>query len=42
MNHETNSITDFTVHFENGLIVMNGPEIEISKPNNMVLLKLNS
>lgn len=42
MNHETNSITDFTVHFENGLIVMNGPEVKISKPNNMVLLKLNS
>jgi len=42
MNHEGNSITDFTVHFENGLIVMNGPEIKLSKPNNMVLLKLKA
>ena len=41
MNNEGNSITDFTVHFEKGLIVMNGPEIKISRPNNMIVLKVN-
>lgn len=41
MNNEGNSITDFTVHFEKGLIVMNGPEIKLSKPNNMVVLKVS-
>jgi 6-phosphogluconolactonase len=40
MNNEGNSITDFTIHFDKGLIVMNGPEIKISKPNNMVILGL--
>lgn len=40
MNHEGNSITIFTVHFDRGLIVMNGPELKISKPNNMVIKKL--
>ena len=37
MNNEGNSITIFTVHFEKGLIVMNGPEIKIKHPNNMVI-----
>lgn len=41
MNNEGNSITDFTVHFEKGLIVMNGSEIKISRPNNMIVLKVN-
>lgn len=41
MNNEGNSITDFTVHFEKGLIVMNGPEIKISRPNNMIVLKVS-
>ena len=40
MNNEGNSITDFTVHFEKGLIVMNGPEIKISRPNNMIIKEL--
>ncbi len=40
MNHEGNSITLFTVHFDRGLIVMNGPELKISKPNNMVIKQL--
>lgn len=40
MNHEGNSITIFTVHFDKGLIVMNGPELKISRPNNMVIKKL--
>ena len=37
MNNQGNSITDFTIHFDRGLIVMNGPEIKISKPNNMII-----
>mgnify|MGYP004456189473 FL=1 len=41
MNNEGNSITDFTINFEKGLIVMNGPEIKLSKPNNMVVLKVS-
>ena len=41
MNNEGNSITDFTVHFDKGLIVMNGPEIKISRPNNMIVLKVS-
>ncbi len=40
MNNEGNSITLFTIHFDKGLIVMNGPEIHISKPNNMIIKKL--
>lgn len=41
MNNEGNSITDFTVQFEKGLIIMNGPEIKISRPNNMIVLKVS-
>ena len=41
MNNEGNSITDFTINFEKGLIVMNGPEIKLSKPNNIVVLKVS-
>ena len=41
MNNQGNSITDFTIHFDRGLIVMNGPEIKISKPNNMVILNVS-
>lgn len=41
LNNEGNSITDFTIHFDKGLIVMNGPEIKISKPNNMVIVKIS-
>lgn len=40
MNHEGNSITIFTVHFDRGLIVMNGPELKIAKPNNLVIKEL--
>lgn len=41
MNNDGNSITIFTVHFDKGLIVMNGPELKISKPNNMVIKTLS-
>jgi 6-phosphogluconolactonase len=40
MNNEGNSITIFTIHFDKGLIVMNGPELKVSKPNNMIIKKL--
>ena len=41
MNNEGNSITIFTIHFDKGLIVMNGPELKISRPNNLVIKKLS-
>lgn len=41
MNNEGNSITIFTIHFDKGLIVMNGPELKISKPNNLIIKKLS-
>ena len=41
MNNQGNSITDFTIHFDRGLIVMNGPEIKISKPNKIVILNVS-
>lgn len=41
MNNNANTITNFTIHFDKGLIVMNGRETKISKPNNMVIKKLD-
>lgn len=40
MNHDGNSITLFSVHWDRGLIVMSGKDIRISKPNNMVIKKI--
>lgn len=40
MNNEGNSITIFTVNYERGLIVMNGHELKISRPNNMIIKEL--
>ena len=40
LNNESNTITIFTIHFKRGLIVMNGPEIKIAKPNNMIIKEL--
>lgn len=40
MNNEGNSITIFTIHFDKGLIVMNGPELRIPNPNNMIIKEL--
>lgn len=37
INAEENSITDFTVHYERGTIIMNGDPIKIKSPNNMVM-----
>ena len=41
MNHNGNSITLFTVHWDRGLIVMSGKDVRISKPNNMVIKKIS-
>ena len=38
-NHDENRLY-FTVDYKKGLIVMNGKEIKISRPNNMVIKKL--
>lgn len=40
LNHDSNSITTFTINYQKGLIIMNGREQKISKPNNMVVKKL--
>ncbi|MFR6589813.1 MAG: beta-propeller fold lactonase family protein [Gallintestinimicrobium sp.] len=39
LNHESNTMTFFTVHPDTGLIVMNGPEIKVDwiSPNCVVL-----
>lgn len=36
LNHETDSLTFFTIHVDKGLIVMNGKEIRVKKPNCVV------
>lgn len=41
MNNEAGTITFFTINYERGLIVMNGHELKISKPNNLVFKKLS-
>lgn len=40
MNNEGNSITIFTIDYKRGLIVMNGKELKLSRPNNMIIKKL--
>ena len=40
MNNDGNSITLFTIHYDKGLIVMNGPEHKVSHPNNMIIKEL--
>ncbi|MEG1848459.1 MAG: lactonase family protein [Lachnospiraceae bacterium] len=40
LNHESNSMTFFTVNMKDGLIVMNGKEISVEKPNCVILHKL--
>mgnify|MGYP002854637831 CR=1 FL=1 len=41
MNNEDNTITIFTVHYDKGLIVMNGKPVSISRPNNMQIVELS-
>ena len=40
LNHETNTMTFFSVDLEKGLLVMNGKEIKVDKPNCIIFHKL--
>ncbi|WP_026503855.1 lactonase family protein [Butyrivibrio sp. NC3005] len=40
LNHESNSMTFFTVDMKKGTLVMNGPEIKVDQPNCIVFHKL--
>lgn len=40
MNHDGDSITLFKVHWDRGLLVMSSKDVKISKPNNMMIKKL--
>lgn len=40
LNHESNTMTFFTVDLEKGLLVMNGKELPIESPNCVIFHKL--
>lgn len=40
LNHESNSMTFFTVDMKKGTLVMNGPEVEVAQPNCIIFHKL--
>lgn len=40
LNHESNTMTFFTVNMEKGLIVMNGKEIHVDQPNCVIFHKI--
>ena len=40
LNHETNTMTFFNVDLEKGLLVMNGKEMKVEKPNCIIFHKL--
>jgi len=42
LNHESNSMTFFSVDLKKGLIVMNGKEIPVEKPNCIIFHKLDN
>jgi 6-phosphogluconolactonase len=42
INHETGSITFFTVDYTKGLLVMNGKEIRVNEPNSCVIVKVSN
>lgn len=42
LNHESNSMTFFSVDLKRGLIVMNGKEIQVEKPNCIIFHKLDN
>ena len=42
LNHESDSLTFFTVDMDKGTMVMNGPELPISRPNCIVFHKLEA
>ena len=39
-NHESNTLTFFNVNFDEHTIIMNGPEIKVTKPNCIIFHKL--
>lgn len=41
LNHESNSLTFFSVDLEKHVIVMNGPELKINQPNCIVFYKVD-
>lgn len=41
LNHESDSLTFFTVDMDKGTMVMNGPELTVSRPNCIVFHKLS-
>lgn len=40
LNHESNTMTFFTVDLEKGTIIMNGKEVEVESPNCIIFHKL--
>ena len=42
LNHESNSMTFFSVDLKKGLIIMNGKEIAVEKPNCIIFHKLDN
>lgn len=40
LNHESNTMTFFHVNLEKGLLVMNGKEIEVERPNCIIFFKV--
>ena len=40
LNHESNTMTFFSVDLEKGLIIMNGKELAIDRPNCIIFHKL--
>lgn len=42
LNHESETMTFFNVDLEKGLLVMNGPEMKVNKPNCIIFHKLQN
>ena len=42
LNHESNTMTFFTVDLKKNIIVMNGKEIDVDQPNCVIFHKLTS
>ena len=40
LNHESDSITFFTVDYEQGTLVMNGKEVKVDTPNCVLISKI--
>ena len=41
LNHESDSLTFFTVDMDKGTMVMNGPELNVTRPNCIIFHKLD-